>query len=193
MAEQDDSVSTENSVENSTRGAPHLDPWRFKPGQSGNPGGRPKKKPITELYEGILDDPKAMARARMAIVKTLSRSDMAMVHLLKEIADRIEGKVSQSIEHSGRMTLEQLVCAREVESSIFHNEKWYVPFSELQALAEEKDERISSLEAQVRQLREALTKARNGACGCHSPDNTCHMSRCWKLKVIAALAATEPK
>ena len=32
-------------------------PYQFRPGQSGNPGGRPKKKPITEIYEEILEDP----------------------------------------------------------------------------------------------------------------------------------------
>jgi hypothetical protein len=43
--------STQNSGESSQkrRGRPeNLAPW--KPGQSGNPGGPPEKKPITEAY-----------------------------------------------------------------------------------------------------------------------------------------------
>lgn len=30
---------------------------QFKPGQSGNPGGRQKKKPLTEAYERKVSDP----------------------------------------------------------------------------------------------------------------------------------------
>lgn len=69
----------------------------FKPGQSGNPGGRPKKKPITDLYEEILGDPKNMAVLRKSIVKALSRGQMAMVLQLREMTDRVEGKVTQPI------------------------------------------------------------------------------------------------
>lgn len=70
----------------------------FMPGQTGNPGGRPKKKPITDLYEDILDDPIAMALLRKAVVKSLKGGNMAMVLQLKEMADRTEGKVTQPIE-----------------------------------------------------------------------------------------------
>jgi Family of unknown function (DUF5681) len=36
---------------NLEKGAPH----RFKPGASGNPGGRPKKRPISERYEELAE------------------------------------------------------------------------------------------------------------------------------------------
>ena len=89
----------------------------FKPGQSGNPGGRPKKKPITELYEQILRDPKNLALLEKIIVQGIRRGD---VTLIREMADRVEGKVTQQLEHSGRLTLEQLVagaCEPEDEQS----------------------------------------------------------------------------
>jgi hypothetical protein len=70
----------------------------FKPGQSGNPSGRPKKKPITEMYERILNDPKAIAALEKAVKKALSKGQMAMVLQLKEMTDRVEGKVTQPIE-----------------------------------------------------------------------------------------------
>ena len=69
----------------------------FMPGKSGNPSGRPHKKPITELYEEIMADPKAMAALRKSIVKALSKGQMAMVLQLKEMTDRVEGKVTQPI------------------------------------------------------------------------------------------------
>lgn len=67
-------------------------------GVSGNPGGRPKNKPITELYESILNDPKEIAKLRKAVVKALLKGNMAMVLQLKEMTDRVEGKVTQPIE-----------------------------------------------------------------------------------------------
>lgn len=70
----------------------------FKPGQSGNPSGRPKKKPLTEMYEGILNDPEEMAKIRASVVKALVKGNMAMVLQLREMTDRVEGKVTQPIE-----------------------------------------------------------------------------------------------
>ncbi|WP_433966450.1 DUF5681 domain-containing protein [Tunturiibacter gelidiferens] len=72
-----------------------LAPYRFKPGQSGNPGGRPATKPITEMYERILADPKNVAAIEQAVTKILLKGNMAMVLLLREITERIEGKVTQ--------------------------------------------------------------------------------------------------
>jgi hypothetical protein len=40
-------------------------------------------------------------------MKALNSGQVAM---LKEIADRLEGTMRQQVDHSGRMTLEQLVC-----------------------------------------------------------------------------------
>ena len=64
----------------------------------GIPGGRPKKRPVTELYERILADPKNIAAIEKAVLKALSRGSMAMVLLLREMAERVEGKVMQPIE-----------------------------------------------------------------------------------------------
>lgn len=70
----------------------------FMPGQSGNPTGRPKKKPITELYEAMLNDPELLDVAKDAIRRAISKGSMAMVLQLKEMAERVEGKVTQPIE-----------------------------------------------------------------------------------------------
>lgn len=71
-------------------------PWGK--GVSGNPGGRPKSRPITEMYERILNDPKAVAAIQKAVQKALIKGNMAMVLQLKEMTDRVEGKVTQPIE-----------------------------------------------------------------------------------------------
>jgi hypothetical protein len=85
---------TGNSEKN--KGHENLRPW--KPGQSGNPSGRPKKKPITEMYERILNDPEIVQAIEDAVSKSLRKGNMAMVLQLKEMADRTEGKVTQPIE-----------------------------------------------------------------------------------------------
>jgi hypothetical protein len=74
----------------------NLRPWQ--PGQSGNPGGRPKKRPLTELYEEFLSDGSTVKAIRAAILKNLKCGKTAFVPLLREMADRVEGKVTQSID-----------------------------------------------------------------------------------------------
>lgn len=85
-------------------------PW--KPGESGNPAGRPKKRPITELYEEILADPKNRARLKKQIIATITRKGMAGVLERREMKESIEGKVTQPVEISGTvnsMTDEELL------------------------------------------------------------------------------------
>jgi hypothetical protein len=91
-------AKTENSAENSKGGAPQLDPYKWQKGQSGNPGGRPKKKPVTDLYDEILNDPEEIAKIRASVIKSLVKGNMAMVLQLREMTDRVEGKVTQPIE-----------------------------------------------------------------------------------------------
>lgn len=89
----------ENTSESTKRTLPEAaEPYKWKPGQSGNPGGRPKKKPVTELYERMLADPEFLAVAEMAAKKAIAKGSMAMVLQLKEMAERVEGKVTQPVE-----------------------------------------------------------------------------------------------
>lgn len=118
--------TTQNSGNN--RGHANLVPHQFKPGQSGNPGGRPKKQPITDYLIDQLDQPVPEAmKAKLPpifvevygthatfgqvlafqLVTQGLRGDMQAA---KEILDRVEGKVTKKLEHSGRMTLEDLVA-----------------------------------------------------------------------------------
>jgi hypothetical protein len=45
-----------NTLKNKRR-TDHLEATKWKPGQSGNPGGRPKKQPITERYAILAETP----------------------------------------------------------------------------------------------------------------------------------------
>lgn len=74
----------------------NLKPWQ--PGQSGNPSGRPKKKPITEMFERLMSDPELVRAFEASIANSIRKGGMAGVMYVKEAADRIEGKVTQPIE-----------------------------------------------------------------------------------------------
>ena len=77
---------------------------RFKPGQSGNPGGRPKTKLITQAYRELLEqlDPKEkITLAQLLAKKTVEQARKGSLAALKEITDRTEGKSVQPLSHSG--------------------------------------------------------------------------------------------
>lgn len=89
-----------SSQEFKRHGAEHLAQYKFQPGQSGNPAGRPKKLPITDAIraeleqlgeDGISNDV-AIARVLVRLAKS------GNMDAIREISDRTEGKVRQRIE-----------------------------------------------------------------------------------------------
>jgi phage I-like protein len=71
----------------------------FQPGQSGNPNGRPKSKPFKEALQRALnaagDDRDMLEAVATALV---GKAMMGDVPAIKELADRMDGKVTQPIE-----------------------------------------------------------------------------------------------
>lgn len=72
----------------------------FQPGQSGNPTGGRKDKPWRDALSIALKDGDGQKLRRIAdkVVSLASEGDMAAV---KEIADRMDGKVPQQQIHTG--------------------------------------------------------------------------------------------
>ena len=68
---------------------------RWKEGQSGNPGGRPKWKPMTEALQRLADqEPRLWDElVRSAVVKG-GKGDISAIN---SIWDRVEGKVAQTV------------------------------------------------------------------------------------------------
>jgi hypothetical protein len=74
--------------------AQNLKPW--KPGQSGNPGGRPKRDLAAEIARAIFEqDAEAITRAFAAELKK------GNAKLFTALADRAYGKPRQQIEFAG--------------------------------------------------------------------------------------------
>ena len=87
-----------------------MPPWQK--GVSGNPNGRPKKKPITLAYEKLLDDPAVALKVAEGIVAAAKAGD---VQAAREIADRLEGRVPQSVAVEGTLNIAALVIAAHGE------------------------------------------------------------------------------
>ena len=72
------------------------DQHRFRPGQSGNPGGRPRKDIAAEIAQRVFEE-NADAIYR-AMLKALLKGDPEVFAVL---ADRAFGKLSQKVEIPG--------------------------------------------------------------------------------------------
>lgn len=102
MAKEDNSF-TDKQRENSeaeTRRLANLKP--FKPGQSGNPKGRPKSITLSEAYRKMLaqvdeTDPEKRTRAEVLAEQMYVKAKTGDVQALREIADRVEGKAKQTV------------------------------------------------------------------------------------------------
>jgi len=88
---------------------------QFAPGISGNPGGRPKRKPLTDLLRAACDDPKIAPTLVKGIIKAAQRTDKkagpAAVSAFREIADRVEGPV---VQESRQLVAAQIVIVSDM-------------------------------------------------------------------------------
>jgi hypothetical protein len=71
----------------------HMLEHQWKPGQSGNPGGRPKTKQVRDALQKLVNE-LGLEPAVKAIYAKASEGD---VSAFKEIADRLDGKVAQPV------------------------------------------------------------------------------------------------
>ncbi len=97
-----------------TRSLPkEAEPYKWKPGQSGNPGGRPKKTSISDAYakhvgKSVPEDvrlklrlPKGSTWADAMAVGQIRSAVKGKTDAAREIADRVEGKTAQAVTGEG--------------------------------------------------------------------------------------------
>ncbi|HEY1649537.1 MAG TPA: DUF5681 domain-containing protein [Terracidiphilus sp.] len=122
-----DMDAPENTHDN-RRLHPEMKAKMWKPGQTGNPGGRPKKKLITEALENLLSEIDPHDKKKRTYARRIAQAMVdqvikkGSVAAASEIADRVEGKVAMRQEHTGAdggpMVFESLGSREEVEAKI---------------------------------------------------------------------------
>jgi hypothetical protein len=81
---------------------------QWKPGQSGNPAGRPKTKPFKDALKKLIEERGLDGAAEALYAKAMTGD----VPALKEIADRLDGKVPQAIvgdDEGDAITIRQII------------------------------------------------------------------------------------
>ena len=73
-------------------------PYAMKPGETKNPGGRPRKHNFTKICEKLANTRKGQKKILTVMSDILDKRQMAAVLLLREIAERTEGRVVQPVE-----------------------------------------------------------------------------------------------
>ena len=74
---------------------------KFKPGQSGNPKGRPKLPKLKEAIAAILADEKDGKTALDAVLMALrAKAIKGDVRAAQELLDRAYGKAQQKVDHT---------------------------------------------------------------------------------------------
>src|SRR5271168_4212991 len=84
---------------------------REKKGQSGNPGGRPRSKTLSDAYrlkleEPVPNDPEGRTWAELIAEAQVRDAVRGNVQAAREIADRTEGKARQAIEFEDKTMTE---------------------------------------------------------------------------------------
>lgn len=102
-AENSGDTASESKVPESLRD------FCFKPGQSGNPGGRPKRKWLTDVTEELLEeklsDPQYRADYKEQLWQKLLSGRVVGAMTLDRVWERTEGKIPQSLELNGEITI----------------------------------------------------------------------------------------
>jgi Family of unknown function (DUF5681) len=88
---------------------PEMQSAQWRPGQSGNAGGRPKAKPISDelrallsaAYSGKENRFKGLSNLRVLALKMFELAIAGDLRVMQEITDRTEGKVIQRQELGG--------------------------------------------------------------------------------------------
>lgn len=102
MARKQTSASPEKQGTNRREPPPE---HRFKPGQSGNPGGRPRGRTLLSVVRQMLADSDGMALEEVAAKYVEAMKKGSFPHL-KEYIDREEGKVPDRIANADGSNLD---------------------------------------------------------------------------------------
>jgi hypothetical protein len=85
-------------------------PHKFKPGQTGNPKGRPKLPDLKAAMAAVLAEEKDGMTALDAVLKALrAKATKGDVRAAQELLDRAFGRAKQSIDHNADANMIQII------------------------------------------------------------------------------------
>jgi hypothetical protein len=85
--------------------ADHLKPWRWQPGQSGNPEGRPPKSLYQQGLEKLLNDAELVPDLLEAARKRMLTNTMVGALELRYSQERVDGPIKQELAISGELSI----------------------------------------------------------------------------------------
>lgn len=106
-------LSGDRTGDQKDRGSTSLTPKmvasQWKPGESGNPSGRPKTKPITdalrelmaEEYTGKEERFRGLTNAQVLALRLFEMAEGGDLKALEELATRLEGRAPQAVTMAG--------------------------------------------------------------------------------------------
>jgi hypothetical protein len=121
----------------------NLKPW--PKGVSGNPGGRPRKAPLSDVLTEMLqssctDDPAKRTYAEVIAEMLLKRACNGDIQAVREIADRVEGRPAQRVS----VVTEECSTCREA-SDEFRRELESLTDEQLKILSETLEPELNAL------------------------------------------------
>jgi hypothetical protein len=100
---------------------PPPEEYRWKPGQSGNPGGRPKGESVNALLRRVLEQEHNGKQIKEILIERLVKEAIAgKYNFLREVLDRLEGRPAQRVELSQDEDIH--IYYRPLPRVIHHNE-----------------------------------------------------------------------
>lgn len=122
---------------------------RFKPGQSGNPDGRPKSRILAEMLAAIGNevDPETLkSYFQIAAERLMSEVFRGNVQAFREFADRVDGRSTQHVELSGGLQVQH------------HDSEWAARYEN--ATPEEREQMATELDDKILACAELIKAKR---------------------------------
>jgi uncharacterized protein DUF5681 len=109
---------------------------QFKPGESGNPGGRPKSHGLLDMLRAVCDEVREGRTVKEALVETLITEALQghnRLGAIQTVFDRLEGRPKQAIDFND---ITAAMANRSPEDLVYYAEKGTWPEDESTAVAD---------------------------------------------------------
>jgi len=120
-AASEDVESKEKLAISDPRRADHLEPYKWKKGESGNPLGRPKgevnlsMRLRKQLLEALPDCKTDAVKADLVILALVEEARSGNIQAIQMILDRLEGKVTDKVDVTGAAVIFNVIEAKRPE------------------------------------------------------------------------------